>query len=581
MRENNLLITTALDDTWLKNQHFHRIFLTEACCLFSQRDKWVHLEREIVPYHWNDRKKLKADHDNLKILYERILILLSENLNHVNNTNESVDYWRIIIGPWLINYISVIFDRWETIGRAFIDGKFLTTVDLPNNHRNIVAKDFDDFIRIIQTDEWNFQIYHRIISHRYFNQVTFKQIHQFLFNKLNKFNSNSHKKNLKHRTLLFADRLLKIFSPNPEVLIYEGYFSPISLAKLSFKLRQTPRMYLKEFSYNFSAEYDSKYRSEIYFKTNDDKFVSFFLDNISLDIPIAYLEAYKEINKFVNQIPLKPKKIVTANAYWGNDVFKFWLAMQKKYNKKIIISHHGGSLPPLFDTFSHEENIANIVVTWFKPYHNKHVQLPPNKLCGRSNFNNTGKYCSLLGFESPRFGYRVTSGPITNRVLDCYNKNIEFCEALSPHIQSLLKVRPYPDMGWQTELRFKEKLGASKIDSGSYKTFVRNSRLLVCTYPQTTFSEGIFSGKPVILVYIPDFNETIEEAAELIDILIKAKIVFNDSLEAANHVNRYWDKLEEWWDSQEVVYARQKFHDFALNVDEKWVNKWVDFFNEI
>ena len=148
MMENNLLITTALEDTWLKNQHFHRIFLTEACCLFSQRDKWEHLEREIVPYHWNDRKKLKADHDNLKILYERILILLSENLNHLNNTNESVDYWRIIIGPWLINYISVIFDRWETIGRAFIDGKIYRFLRFCISLRD-TAEIPDKYIRIL------------------------------------------------------------------------------------------------------------------------------------------------------------------------------------------------------------------------------------------------------------------------------------------------------------------------------------------------------------------------------------------------------------------------------------------------
>lgn len=577
MRKNYLLITTALEQTWFKQQNFSRIFLTEACRLYSRKEEWQYLDCEIAPYHWNDRKKLKSDHDYLKILYENILISVSENLNRLNKTNESKEYWRIIIGPWLITYISIMFDRWEMIGRVFADGKKITTADLPQKHERIVAKDFDDFVRIMQSDEWNFQVYHRIINHRFKHQVTFQQIRQPTFKSQRTCDTTDYKNHVKYKTLVVADKLFKLISRNPKVFIYKGYFSPISLVKLNLSLRQVPRMYLEDFTLSLSAKYDFKYRSATSFDLRDNDFEDFFLHSLFLDMPIAYLEAYQEIKNFVDRIPMQPEKIMTANAYWGEDIFKYWLALQKKNNRKIIISHHGGSIPPLFDTFLHEEDIADRVATWFKPYHSRHIQLPPNKLCGITIPNQKGVSCSLIGFESPRFGYRATAGPIANRVIDCFNQSITFCEALKPEIKAVLKIRPYPDMGWQTKLRFSDKLGVLKIDSGSYKDFINNAKLLICTYPQTTFSEAMISGKPVILLYIPEFNEPVEVALELIDTLVNAKIIFSDPIKAAEHINLKWDHLEEWWETDEVINARKKFNDIALNIDKAWVKKWKSF----
>jgi len=581
MNNRRLLITTAIEHTWYKDQNFSRVFLTEACLLYSRKTEWQNFESEVVHYHWNNRKKLKEDHDYLKGLYEKVLIPVVENLNRLNNTIESVDYWRIIIGPWLITYLSILFDRWEMIRIVFEGGEEITTADLPHQHQKIIARDFDDFSRIMQTDEWNFQVYHQIIKYRYRKLTNFHQFEEPTFQNLTKYNSHDYKQQIKHNTLVVADKLLKFVSGNPNIFIYRGYFSAISLARLNFSIGNIPRMYLEEFKFSFSESSNIEYRSGYTFSSKENDFEEYFMHTIFQDMPIAYLEAYKEIKKFVDQIPIEPKKILTANAHWGEDVFKYWLALQKKRGKKIIISHHGGSIPPLFDTFSHEENIAVKVITWFKPYYKNHVQLPPNKLCGIVIPNNRGKYCSLIGFESPRFGYRATAGPIANRVLDCFNQNIKFCEALNFNIKNLLKIRPYPDMGWQTKLRFEDKLGKEKIDISSHKAFIKNARLLVCTYPQTTFSEAMFSGKPVVLLYIPEFNETFKVATELIDILVKAKIVFSDPIKAAEHINLHWDNLEEWWQTDEIVIARNIFYEYALNIDKGWLKKWADFLKSV
>jgi len=580
MNENCLLITTALEQTWFKDQDFTRVFLTEACRLYSRKGEWQILNSEVLPYHWNDRKKLKTDHDYLKSLYDKALIPLTEKLNDLNKVSESVDYWRIIVGPWLITYISILFDRWEMIRIAFTGGKKMVTADLPEGHRDIIARDFDDFIRIMQTDEWNFQIYHKIIQYKYHNQATFLKTPAYS-SPAHTGSAYDYRKRGKFKILVAADKFLKLLSGNNKILIYQGYFSPVSLAKLNFSFGQVPRMYLEDFNFQYSQDADTSYRSEADISIDGNDFEEYFFKSIFNDMPAVYLESFAQIRKFVDGIHFDPEKIVTANAYWGEDVFKYWLAIQKNKGKKIVISHHGGSIPPLFDTFCHEEDIADKVVTWFKPYHQKHIQLPPNKLCGINISKSKGGFCSLIAFESPRFGYRATAGPITNRVIDCFNQNIAFCEALKPQIRELLKVRPYPDMGWQTKLRFIDKLGISHVDSDSYKNFISNSRLLVCTYPQTTFSEAMASGKPVILLYIPEFNEPAEGADELVDILREAKILFSDALEAAAHINSKWEILEEWWETADVINARNAFHRIALNIDANWSKKWSSFLKSV
>ena len=74
-------------------------------------------------YHWNNRKKLYKDYHFLSDIYEEFLTILSKELNTIHKKNNSKEYWRILIGPWLAFFIQTIFDRWEMINSALNDYK--------------------------------------------------------------------------------------------------------------------------------------------------------------------------------------------------------------------------------------------------------------------------------------------------------------------------------------------------------------------------------------------------------------------------------------------------------------------------
>jgi putative transferase (TIGR04331 family) len=100
----------------------------------------------------------------------------------------------------------------------------------------------------------------------------------------------------------------------------------------------------------------------------------------------------------------------------------------------------------------------------------------------------------------------------------------------------------------------------------------------VCTYPNTTFSEAMASGIPTILLYIPEFFETVPEADELIRILKKANILFNDPEKAAAHVNKVWNNVEEWWREGNVEKAKKYFLESAFDINRNWLSDWKSLF---
>jgi putative transferase (TIGR04331 family) len=80
------LVTTSNEDTWPKeNQPI--LFLGEWCRLYSRREVWESLDAFVLPYHWDDREKLKNDYNYLIGLHEELLRELTVELNNIHQTN--------------------------------------------------------------------------------------------------------------------------------------------------------------------------------------------------------------------------------------------------------------------------------------------------------------------------------------------------------------------------------------------------------------------------------------------------------------------------------------------------------------
>ena len=143
---SRFLITTAFEKTWPDDPSEPVIFLGEWCKLYSRRHRWSKMDYEVLPYHWDDHKKLTRDYHFLNNLYEKILLELSHCLNQLHGVNHSVRYWRILIGLWLYTYIYVLYDRYQSILSCARYGEVKTTTIYRSNRYQDVPKDFLDFV---------------------------------------------------------------------------------------------------------------------------------------------------------------------------------------------------------------------------------------------------------------------------------------------------------------------------------------------------------------------------------------------------------------------------------------------------
>ena len=87
------------------------LFLGEWCKSYSRKNKWSITNNKTATYHWDNRKKFHDDFYSLESIYEKYLIILTDELNNIHNKDYSIRYWRIVIGLWLRYFIEILFDR--------------------------------------------------------------------------------------------------------------------------------------------------------------------------------------------------------------------------------------------------------------------------------------------------------------------------------------------------------------------------------------------------------------------------------------------------------------------------------------
>ena len=585
--KRKLLVTTALESSWGDKEEI--IFLGEWCKKYSRKHIWQDRNSNTLAYHWRDRKKLKKDHISLENLYEVTLLTLSAYLTKFHCKDYGVEYWRVVVGPWLITYIAVLWDRWETLSSVGQNEGALTTKIINQCVPRAIANDYSHAIKLFDSDMWNHKVFASIIRYRSELNIHTEYISaDFLLR------TQKHQRipRLNYRLLLRkvldgCDKILDYFLPKTtKLVLFEGYFPRIFLLRLSIKLRLVPRAHSK---FNKRINYPPLMLREnlriAKAVLSDDSispfFEKFLFENILTDIPICHLEGYEQLLGYQSKLSAA-KSIFTANAHFGNELFKVWAAEQKENGSKLVISSHGGALYPLHTQFDHQEKIANIRVIWGSEWIKGQVRLPANKLNRKVLSYQSKGNVSMIDYDNPSYSYRCASIPMGPLSLECYEQNLRLVNLLSSRVRDKLTIRPKISGNWQKKQRYIDALGSQIISTEeSVQSTISNSRLVICTYPQTTFSEAMFSGVPTVIMYLEEFWEVQSIYSELLACLKEASIMHTNENSASSHINNIFDDPMEWWNTDMTKDARRLFKDMCLTDVKDPINSWAKFFNQI
>lgn len=556
-----ILVTTALEESWPEEGQV--LFLGNWCQLYERKEKWLSMDFKVLPYHWDDRKKLYNDFIYLQKLNDGLLIELSEKLNGLHCVNKGVRYWRILIGYWLNLYTATIFDRWSMIKKAVETGNVSESIQLIIDHKNVVANDSKEFQNYIFSDYWNHYLYSWLLKEW---TDTHLKTREYGGEPPNKKNELSTRKGPKKELVDYINSFLCKTGNRDKILLSQTYLPKPFIFFLQCYLKQIPKFWL--FNSTLNTDIDPQLRTwRLEDRSNLDVFERVIRELLPQQIPKIFIEGYKLLNKKNERLslPRQPKVIFTSGGHLNNILFKAWIAEKTEAGSKLLIGEHGGFGSGLFKgSNSYQLAIADTLLSWgWKD--KKYPQVKPfgilKTVWKKQSWDPLG-IGLMVEVAMPRYSYDIRSMLIAGQMIEYFEDQFTFYKTIPKKIQERILVRLYPrDYGWNQEGRWKDRFQNVQFDKGtlSYFKLIKKSRIIISTYNATTYLESLSLNVPTIMFWNPDFWEIKNSAKPYFNLLKDVGIFHENPISAAKKLSEIWNDIVDWWDDPLLQKARIKF----------------------
>ena len=559
------LVTTELEETWPVDGKV--LFLGEWCRLHARRDHWKEIVGDVLPYHWNDRVKLRRDFDYLQSLNDDLLLELVPVMNELHQTMHDLRYWRLLLGFWLNNYTAVLFDRWASVELAAKTGLKLRTIVISMREELLAANDTVHFVhQATENPYWNNALFGLLLTRK----------HAFDIRNIlpAQDSEDSHptegKGHVGRSLKTVARRLatLALYLKRNDRIVMMGTFLPRAAEwTLDVKFGQIPSVFLSTPSTPSVAFDDAERKWRMPSMLQSDEFGSLARELIPQFIPKVFVEGFKGVQQVVDALhwPASPRVIWTSNYHFSSDVFNLWAAQKCANGARLVIGEHGGLGSGAFNgAHSYEVAIADRYLStgW--------ADTSQPKITPIGNFRQVTRHQScrrhgpalLVCGIMPRYGYDIRSMMLSSQVLDYFEEQFKFVDSLPQHIRQALLIRLYPaDYKWDQRARWKERHPNITLDSGRQSIWkvAARSRLIISTYNATTHVEFLSLNFPTLMYWNPERWELKSEALPVFNDLRRAGVLHESPESAAKHLALIWDDVTTWWQSMDVQGARSRF----------------------
>lgn len=575
------LITTADERTWKKGEKC--VFLGEWCKLFKRKEIWSKMDYVVMPYDDNNHVIFR-EYQYLTNVYEQYLKELHKKLNILHGTNNSLRYWRILIGPWLGMFMWRIYYRFKSLKSVIESENVTSTWIMKSNILNWVPDDIAQFRGHHSTDQWNHLIYSEIIKE-------LKQIPYDLIDELNlpydqyknEIRETKTKKVFKSLAIAYADLVPDCLNK----IVFADFIGRKDLIKLQVSLGQMPYPYFPWIDTPKMAV-DLDCRNTLRSFMGNNTFEKILDKFIPCHMPKAYLESYSKLKDMVlKKYPKTPKIICTSGAQFDNEGFKIWAAENVDRGAELRIAQHGGNYGTglwLVEE-DHEVKISDRFYSWGwnDNKHSNIKRMPAVKLAyakRKMRSDNNGRILLVLTTAQHRYTYAMHSiFPEASQFLDYINDQIHFINSISVSASNYLTVRGHPrDYGWDLESRLREAgLGRFIENQQKSETFIEKlnkCRMAIITTNTTTFLETFTANFPTLLFWNPKHWEVRAEAEPYYEELRKAGILHHSPESAAQMLNDIFEDPKGWWEQSEIQNAKNVFCDQFAYTSDNWVRDW-------
>jgi putative transferase (TIGR04331 family) len=585
--KKKFLATTAVETFW--DTSIPLFFLGEWCLRHSRRAMWEPLEGVVLPSPWQERKNVRDAFNYVNKEYEKILPILSEVFNSLHGVKHGERYWRIILGPWLLYFLPVVYDRMIHLRSALELYPDITTIGLSSDNF-ITPKDTLEFVSLVCDDTYNLQLFTQILS--FMGRDFQSKALDFETKSTPSLPTSSVLATCKKIIIEAWNASAIKLQPNNSILSKNSYFS----RKVDFALL------LKSFGAiwpNYSDEnvlididgFDLPTRSKLQsYIPDDNQFLSLLKYLIPTALPVCFIEGYKYLEQeTLIKYPLQPKAVFSANSYYCDETFKQWVATQTERGMLLIGSQHGGNYgsEAMMPSEEHETAIVDRYYTWgwersdclaiVKP-------MPAVKLTGRKRvgFDTQAGGCLFGAKVMPRYLYQL---PFHTTAFSEYLKlQAIFFDSLTHEFRKIMRIRfNYSDYGWDLLEQWKQRYPSVKTETWDipFQKSLHDCRMYVCDHISTTFFEALALDKPTIIFWDPLVNELKAEAQPHYDRLREVGILYDTPEEAADALMGVYSDVGKWWNNAECQTARTLFCEQFARTSSDSLADWVREFRMI
>jgi putative transferase (TIGR04331 family) len=577
-----LLVTTALERTWGSDEKI--LFLGEWCKLYNRKDIWLSRNSQTLSDPWSDRGRRFNAYEFTEEVYKVALVSLAHSLNKKHNLNYPIRYWKILCGPWLRSFINSTYHYWECISDVIDNNKIIDTIEIQEHFKSHIPIDMADFENNMATDYWVHYIISSVINSRE-SKINSRVITEKIKNRSFKL-IHRQQKGIKS---LFLEKFFKIlchlFNKPTSVLLLNPYLTIIKIIKLGIKLRTTPSFTFRS-DLVHQYDYDKDFRITLQPSQNIFLDYEIFLYKILLhNIPFMYVEGFHDLNKLSkkNKWPEFPSSIVTAAEHSSNDVFKCYTANKVILGSKLnIISHGGGGKYKYSDFQIMELDLCDNYFTWgWTEYSSKCIQGFFIKDFGyKRNGNRDEKHLVHVVLSHYRYTKYLDAFPTYEQYIGGYIEDqIVFLNNLKKNIKDNVITKLSYDYENSLESRFNEKCTNLHFSrqGENYNKLIKNAKIVVLTYNCTTPVECIAMNIPTIIFWDQKHWELVQSAIPFFESLRQCGVFHDSPDSAAIMVQKIWDDVDGWWQSEEVQLACNEFRAWFARDSQNQIKQLSDF----
>lgn len=571
---NFFLATTAISDFWITSKNL--ILLGDWCktnntdILDNSNTKYQVMPS---PYLHDDATGIASR--EIREIYECLLPQLANKLNLVHQLQLSERSWRIIVGPWLLFYICSVYDRLNHINQAVeLYGDF-ESITLANSCF-ITPIDTLDAVSNLKNDFYNLQIFTKILNIKKVN--TAKKVHV------------ADKSALRRNSLL--SQLISFISINTNKLISK--FRRSVYFRYSYFPKQTElNLFIRNFGkVLFSWHHETQLLqvddlntqkrnllSDLHSGNTDFDFC--FNQMLPEDLPLCFIENFDRVRSNAGYYyPKKIKKILSANAWYWDESFKYWSALSAQNGALLYGIQHGGVYGSYQYNMSeqHELSFVDKYYSWgWQSSTDKIKPLPATKLTRsiKSKASKSLRKILWVGTYNNRYFLEYSFFPYLSR--NYIEDQVAFIRNIRADAINQIVHRPHAEaisLGYLDQLKEASQHLPLELWNVNFKKSLESCSLFVSDHNSTTFLEALSLNIPTILFWNVNSIELKDSAKPYYNALVEQGILFSSGEDAAKAINSILDDIEGWWSATSRQAAVKSFCNEFCNTSEKAMSIW-------